>query len=611
MRLNKLYICWLALSAMATAACNKILDKGPQDKFSDQLVFSDINVADRYLLDAYNQTLVGGVGYLSYASLSDESHDTHGFETANWLQGSISPSNTGPFGNWAFSYTAWNVMYKTIQELNTFLANIDKVPTAYPEAQQATVQVQAERMKAEARFLRAFCYMQLARNYGGVVLVTQPFEVGGDYLSIKRSTFKETVDFIVAECDTAATGLGTKAEMEMGRATKEAALALKSRILLFAASDLTADGTAPNELVGYSNPDRTALWTAAKNAAKDVIDLGTAQLADFGAPDQAAVAENFYNFFLTKDLSDNEIIWGKMFLKDVGARNQLNLVNGTNGFVMYGCNAPTGNLADAFEMTDGSPFTDHYHIDGNGYYQNVSGKYTSKNIYYNREPRFYAEILYDSAIWQKRFADLAGRDPLGIYDRRTRIVIQGGQEKSKIYGIDTKQGPVDPDDGTYTGYTFKKYLDKAVYGTETTNNENSWIEFRYAEILLNYAEACMELGETPEATTYINKIRNRAGLPDFTGDITAALRYERRVEFVYEDIRWYDMRRWKSLNETLVDAYGVDIVETKNLDNNTTTTTWRKIPVQSRGPADNKLYWIPIPVTETKKAPQLEQNPGY
>lgn len=466
-------------------------------------------------------------------------------------------------------------------------------------------------MRGEAIFLRAFCYHQLARNYGGVILLTEPFKIGDDYLSAKRATFQETVDFIAAQCDTAAALLGDKADMEMGRATKGAALALKSRMLLFAASDLTADGTAENEYVGYQNPDRAALWTAAKNAAKAVMDLGTYQLADFGAPDQVAVATNYFNFFKAKDLSNPEVIWGKMFLKNVGSRNQINLINGTNGFVMYGCNAPTGNLADAFEMADGSPFTDHYQVDNNGYYRNISTKYHSENMYYNREPRFYAEILYDSAIWQKRYADLAQRDPLGIYDRRTRITIKGGAEVSKIPGIDTRQGPVDGDDGTYTGYTFKKYLDNEVYGTETNNNENAWFEFRYAEVLLNYAEACIGLGQLDEAATYINMIRNRAGLPNFTGDITAALRYERRIEFIYEDIRFYDIRRWKILDQALVDATGVDIVQTTNLDNNTTTTTWRQIVVQQRDTTDKKIYWVPIPIDEMNRAPQLVQNPGY
>lgn len=609
MQLNKLTIAFVIM--LLATACNKILEKTPPNSFSDATVWSDINLADRYLLDTYNNAITGGFGYLSLASVTDESHDTHNFGTANYLQGNLTSSDPTPFGIWALHYTTWSDMYNNIQKLNVFLANINNVSNAYPDAEKPTIEVQAQRMRGEALFLRAFCYHQLARNYGGVVIITEPFEIGSDYLASSRSTFAETVDFIAAQCDSAAMLLEDKDGMEMGRATKGAALALKSRMLLFAASDLTADGSAANEFVGYKTPDRTALWTAAKNAAKAVMDLGTYSLADFGAPDQAAVSTNYFNFFKAKDLSSPEVIWGKMFQKSVGSHNQINLINGTNGFVMYGCNAPTGNLVDAFEMADGTPFTDHYTVDTNGYYKNISTKYHSENMYYNREPRFYAEILYDSAVWQKRYADLAGRDPLGIYDRRTRITIQNGQETSKIYGIDTRQGPIDPDDGTYTGYTFKKYLDDAVYGTEANNNENAWFEFRYAEVLLNYAEACIGLGQTAEATTYINMIRNRAGLPNFTGDIIAALRYERRIEFIYEDIRFYDIRRWKILDEALQDATGVDIVETNNLDNHTDITTWRQIVVQERGTSDDKVYWVPIPIDEINRAPQLQQNPGY
>ncbi|RYF85567.1 MAG: RagB/SusD family nutrient uptake outer membrane protein, partial [Chitinophagaceae bacterium] len=284
MKLSKSYISMLVLLIIVLPSCNKILDKTPLDKFSDALLWSDVNLADRFLLDTYNNSINGGFGYLSYASITDESHDTHAFGTENYLQGNITSSNTAPFGIWAFGYTTWDVMYRNIQKLNSFLKNIDRVPEAYPAAQQPTIKTQTDRMKGEAIFLRAFCYHQLVRNYGGVILITEPFEVGGDYLSLKRNTFKESVDFIASECDASAAMLGDKSEIVMGRATKAASLALKSRILLFAASDLTADGTAENELVGYMSPDRTALWTAAKDAAKALIDLGTYSLADFGAP---------------------------------------------------------------------------------------------------------------------------------------------------------------------------------------------------------------------------------------------------------------------------------------------------------------------------------------
>jgi starch-binding outer membrane protein, SusD/RagB family len=607
----KSYISILAFSIMLLSGCNKILDKTPVDKFSDAVLWTDVNLADKNLASLYTNAVTGGFGYLPIASLTDESHDTHEFGSQNYLLGNINPSNTSPLGDWSFDYLKWDKLYSNIQNVNIFLANIDKVPDAYPPAEQDGVRELTDRMKGEALFIRAFIYNDLVRNYGGAIISTVPYELGADFSTITRSTFKETVDFIVADCDAAAAALGPKSEMELGRANKEAALSLKSRILLFAASDLTADGNAENDLVGYQSPDRTALWTVAKNAAKAVIDMHTVGLDNFGAPDQAAVATNFFNFFKAKDLSSNEVIWGKMFMNDVGARNQMNLINGTNGFVMYGCNAPTGNLVDSFQMADGSKFLEHFMVDGDGFYKNISTKYHHESMFYDREPRFYGTILFDSVPWMKRLADLSARDPLGIYDRRTRITISGGVEVSKIYGIDTRQGPIDKEDGTFTGYTFKKYEDDKVYGTEANNNENAWIEMRFAEILLNYAEACLELGETGEATDNINLVRNRAGLPNFTGDIKEALRYERQMEFVFENIRWYDIRRWKILDKVLTEASGVDVVETNNLDSGVISTTWRQIFVQNRGPVSDKMYWFPIPIDEMNRAPQLEQNPGY
>lgn len=603
---------YLAL-IMALAACDSdVLDQTPQDQYSDAAVWTDVNLADGYLMDNYNLSLPGGFNYISYASLTDESHDTHGFDTENWLSGNMTASNTLPFGNTRrSSYATWPGTYPTIQKLNIFLQNIDDVASAYPQAEQGPVRERVEIMKGEAIFLRAFCYSQLLRNYGGLVIVTEPFEIGSDYLSFERSTFKESVDFIAAECDVAAALLLGKSETEMGRASKGVALALKSRVLLFAASDLTADGTTADELVGYgTNPDRQALWLAAKQAAKAVMDLDEYSLADFGAPDRDAVATNFYSFFKAKDLSSSEVIWGKMYALGTAATHNINLLNGPNGLAMYGCNAPTANLADAFQMADGSAFADHYDIDADGYYRNHSSVYDDSNIYHHREPRFYASILYDGALFMKRFENLATRDPIGIYDRKTRITIQGGAEVSRVYGIDTRQSSVVPDDGGYTGYLFKKYLDDEVYGNSARNN-NAWIELRYAEVLLNYAEACIGLNEMGEAAMYINMVRNRVGLPAFIGDTKKALMYERQVEFVYEDVRWYDIRRWKILDEVITNAMGVDIVEVTNKDNNTTSTTWRRINIQNRGPVTGRMYWVPIPIDEINRAPQLQQNPGF
>ena len=332
----------------------------------------------------------------------------------------------------------------------------------------------------------------------------------------------------------------------------------------------------------------------------------------FGAPDKDAVAKNYFEFFKQSTLANDELIWGKMFVLDVGDRHSWNVQQGPNGLGCYGSNNPTQALVDAYQMADGSDFFDHYMVDPDGYYKNTgTTNYRHESPYYDREPRFYASILCDSAIWQKRFEDLAARDPLGIYERRTRRVVQAGVEISKTYGIDTRNGPFGNWNGGYTGYLTKKEMDdKVITVNEDVINTNIWIVFRYAEILMNYAEACMELGEVATAADYINMIRNRAGLPDFTGDIETALRHERQIEFTFEDLRWYDIRRWKILLDVLTNAKGMDIVETNNLDDGTITTTWQLINCQDRH-AVKKMYWIPIPNVEIKKAPQLEQNPGY
>lgn len=600
---------FFALLMLFLQACETdVLDATAPDRYSDAAVWSDVNLANTYLLKTYDD-LSMGYGAVMIESVSDNVRHEFTWGPQNYVQGNITPDNFEP---WVRAWNkpemiTWIENFQAIQTINVFLANIDKVPEAYEGNERETVQQQVDVLKGEAHFMRAFSYAQLARTFGGVPVLREPNERSDDFMSITRSTFEETIQFISDDYDSAAGLLLSDGEMEMGRATKGAALALKSRILLFAASDLTADGSVANELVGYSSPDGDALWTAARDAAKAVIDLGTYNLADLGAPDQEAVAQNYYDFFRQKTLSNNEIIWGKMYLKGAGDANQMNLWNGANGNNNWAGHNPTQGLVDNYQMEDGSNFFDHFEINSEDNYVNVSGQYESENIYHNREPRFYGSILYDGALWQPRFPNLVGRDPVGIYDRRTRITIENGEVTSQVFGIDTRQGPVENWNGSFTGYIMKKLLDEDITGKDE-NNDNVWIEVRYAEILLNYAEALLELGNAEEAAVYINMIRNRAGMPDFTGDITDALRYERRQELAFEGHRWYDIRRWKILEEELTDAMGIDIVEIK--ENGNVTTSWERILTEDRevGP---RMYWVPIPTNEINKAPQLEQNPGY
>jgi hypothetical protein len=600
MKHHKLFISVFALLMFTMSACDDVLDQNPVDRYTDAVLWSDINLAQAYLLDTYEGSMIGYHQYM-ITSVSDESQ----FRADNlYVRGDLSPENTAPWNvNYNTSGTGvalpgWTHRYRNIQKLNKFLTNIDRAVEAASPDTKESVQAQVDVMRGEALFLRAYAYTELLRTYGGVPLLDEESQIGQDFLSIPRSSFEETVDFIVKDCDEAASLLLTKDLMQLGKATKAAALALKSRLLLFAASDLAADGTAASKYVGYENPDRDALWTTAQSAAKAVIDLGTYELEDFGAPDKDAVAQNFYEFFTAKTLESPEVIWGKMYSQVDGQPNQMNQWNEPGGNTGWNSINPSQKFVDAFQMEDGSNFFDHFQVDANGYYQNISGKYDHESPYKDRDPRFYGTLLFDSAYWKGR-----------PFDIRTRVTVEGGVETERVFGYDTRNSIFNADNASYTGYAIRKLDDESTDVSQGINrNTNVWIEFRYAEVLLNYAEASIGTGDIAEATTYINKIRERAGMPDFIGDITDALRYERQIELAFENNRWYDLRRWKTLEQELTDNYAISIVETTEDGN--VSTTWQKTKLQDREASENML-WIPIPRSEIDKAPQLDQNPGF
>ncbi|MCC5907804.1 MAG: RagB/SusD family nutrient uptake outer membrane protein [Balneolaceae bacterium] len=580
--------------------CSDILDQNPQDRYSDAVVWEDMELIDQYVSRIYRNVYHGLSKSNVMGSMTDELADSRGGVIRPWNEGAMSPDNFGPDRG----EQNWDRGYSQIHRINLAL---DKI-SAYEGSGDI------DRVRGELLFLRAWTYHQMIRSYGGLVLIESPFELDDDFQGKARSTFEETVSFIVQDADAASELLGYKTEMQMGRATKEAAMALKSRVLLFAASELTAGSGVENEIVGYINPDRNALWTAARDAAQDVINLGTMSLADFGAPDQEAVSENYFAFFETTDLSNDEIIWGRMFRQDTDGSNDTDLIRqnlrfGPNGLHNWGGNGPLQQLVDSYQMSDGSDFFDHFSLSSNDEYINTSSTFTSDNPYHDRDPRFHATVLYDSTRWQPRFSNLEHLDPVGIYDRRTRRTIENGQVVSERFGLDTNQGPVEDWNATNVGYLLKKFMQRDIIGRDEFNN-NSWIHLRYAEVLMNYAEASLELGDEATAATYINMVRNRAGMPDLNGDVREALKYERKIEFVGENIRWHDIRRWKIVEDVLPETpLGITITEV--IEDGETTITWRQVRAAPDNNFVERLYWIPIDSEELSRAPQIQQNPGY
>src|SRR5204863_2045727 len=365
----------------------------------------------------------------------------------------------------------------------------------------------------EAFFLRAYFYHNLMRMYGGVPLITKVYGLDENY-AVARNSFKETVDFIVANADSAAALLPLSfSGTDVGRATKGAALALKARVLLYAASDLYNLNPSDSAFTGYTTPqDRVALWRAAKNAAKAVMDLGIYGLFRPSPANPQEAAQNYGALFLQQ--MSAEVILSRFFLSTRNDGYNPGLHNGPNGFHTWGGNTPIQNLVDDYRMADGSKF-------------DWSNPAHAAAPYANRDPRFYATIAYDGAPWRTRPDDVKDLDPYGMIQTFRALKLP---DSSVVAGLDTRDSPVENWNGGYSGYYIRKFIDPSV-NAQFTKEEVPWIFFRYAEVLLNYAEASIELNELGDAATVLNQIRVRAGMPPFSAALgQAALRDEYRNE---------------------------------------------------------------------------------
>jgi starch-binding outer membrane protein, SusD/RagB family len=254
-------------------------------------------------------------------------------------------------------------------------------------------------------------------------------------------------------------------------------------------------------------------------------------------------------------------------------------MNAPNGFGGWGGNCPMQNFVDDFEMKNGKAISDP-----------TSG-YDPQNPYVNRDPRFYATVLYNGAPYR---------------GRKVETFLPGGK--------DSPDGN-EPWNTSPTGYYLRKFLNETISLDDWNSmGTTAWRYFRYAEILLNYAEAQNE-AVGPDASVYdaINKIRARAGLPDLPSglsqvDMRTRIRNERRIELAYEEHRYFDVRRWKiASQEENEKALGISV---KKNDNGTFTYTVKEALTGKK--FEEKHYWFPIPLDEINASGgAIEQNPGY
>lgn len=589
-RLFNIFIIYIFIVLFTVSCKQDFLETKPLSEFSSADVWKDPALAKTFINGIYTD-LNQSMQKMMKAVYCDEGQRRDNASTFKFNNSLLTPDEIPAWG-----HENWQKLYSTIRRCNMFLTNTEN----------ATFDKDA--MRGEARFLRAWCYHNLTSLYGGVPIISKVYELNDDF-KVPRDSYANCIKFILDDLDNAASLLPLAQSGENnGRATKGAALALKSRVLLYAASDLHNTtlfaGFSKPELLGYTDANRTTRWQAAKDAAKAVIDMNVYSLYKANPAPTDSVAKNYEELFILQQTVED--IWIRFYSATVpiiGENvNSLSLMNGTNGYGGQSNNTPTGNLVDAFEMRNGTKF------DWNNPAQAA--------LPYNyREPRFYAYILYEGAKWVTRPAYSIGLDPLGIihvgYFERwnsttNQIVIEPG--------IDSRSGPYEPNNSGQTLYNARKFLDPKVLPSAGTRQEVSWRFIRYAEVLLNYAEACIELGQDAEARTYINMIRKRAGIPGVTESgaaLRARYRNERRIELMYEDHRFFDVRRWVIGAEGYGKIYKANVLYKLLPDKTTSLIPTIKHEVLETRAWNDKAYFFPILRSEMNKNDQLIQNPDY
>lgn len=582
---------FILIISIIFGSCSDFLDKEPLDKYGEDAVWNDLPLMETFVNSIYYETWHGFWGKIGIQMMCDEACRTSDRGAGQITNSLASPSDLFPFRTESgLTRLTWNKLYQKVRACNLFLEQSSK--RKYDD------QAWLKRLTGEVYFLRAYTYQTLAFFYGGVPKIDNVYALTDDGL-MSRNSFEDIIKFISDDCDEAAKLLDgvVYAAKDNGRATKGAALALKARVLLYAASELYnnptwATGYTNPELIAYTKTDaasRNARWLAAKNAAKAVIDL---QQYELHKPDPAAgddIAKNYGEIFLLKQTKED--IFLRFFTKvsmETSETYHPGLHCMPGGYHAHGSNNPIGQAVDEYEMSDGSKF-------------DWANPVHKAHPYQNREPRFYASILHDGTVWRSRPVDVQPLDPTGTIQTGFFENANG----SRTPGLDTRSSPIESSNGTRTGYYQRKYIDPA-YNFQYEVQESPWRHIRYTEILLSYAEACNELGEDDEAKITINKIRKRAGLPEISGtgnDLREKIRHERRVELMFEGQRYLDIRRWMIAPQVMVNATGVQILHKYNGPVEYTVGS-----IQDRQ-WNNRAYFFPINIDEMNKNKLLIQNP--
>lgn len=541
-------------------SCN--VDIVPEDRFVEENVWVDEENIELYVNGLYAEFKKFEFGVfpnLGYDNAMDALADGMKFTSNTAGNGTVNLiiSDESRFSPASVGLNYWTSGYERIRRINEFLAGLYTKSNLSAESKA--------RFEGEARFIRAYCYFWLAKLHGSVVILKSIDEYNTK--DHPRASEEVVYDFILEDLDFASQNLPLT--VLGGKASKGAALAMKARVALYAASIAKYDQKQFNsdELTGISSSKTQDYFIKSKEAAEAVIALGKYNLED-----------NFATVFTNKNSLES------IFKVDYAAPSVVHQhdlgyappADALGQTLVYG--VPTAELVDAFEMSDGSPFS----------WSNTVHK---ENPYKNREQRFYASILYNGATWKNRVLNTSVSD---VNEGFVQFASMGDPKR------------------TVTGYYTKKFLDPTNTTFVQNKSTQSWNEIRLAEVYLILAEANAQINDFAGSVNALNTLRIKRGVGATNySSISIAMErieHERIVELAFEGHRFWDLRRWRKahivLNNKKMTGHKITV--------NGMTASYEVVPVDaSDRQFSTRLYYLPIPEGEVQINESLTQIKGW
>ncbi|MBW8323963.1 MAG: RagB/SusD family nutrient uptake outer membrane protein [Prolixibacteraceae bacterium] len=623
----------LILMILTLGSCSEALDMAPDGKITMDEIFADNDKVGAFLNSCYSNMPAKGTRYFFWSrgpvDWSDEAWDTDA-EAESWIMsgrmynGDASASNhpitniSSDAGNGDY----WARYWSAIRNCSVFIDRIDK----------ATVsdETNRKRWKAEAHLLRAYYYSELLKWYGPILPIERTsYGLADDFSIVKKESYYDVVKFIIEDCDvaiaTAELPWRITISSEAGRVNKGMAEAIKSKMILFAASPLYNDGKDYWQEAYTINKTSLANLKANGFELYKKVNFPQTYMSDvaFIGPEKNEYSALYNEYFTqTMSYSSNPVDKETIYQSRDGQGNIWNIdgIGAQDGYKSGTC--PSQELVDSYETIDGkpildlaNPYLDEKHLEPN--YDDNNTLYDPQNPYANRDPRFYASIYYNGSkrkcFWS--FAEAPGsfeNYPAAMGNRTRIIATYVGEPQTGISASVRK--------ATRTGYFERKFLHPNSGGDNVVGGAN-WKLFRLGEVILNFAEAAAEAGKLAEAAEAVNEIRRRVGMPDLpTGlskeELILRVRQERRVELAMEENRYFDVRRWCTPTGDLskTDKWITAAEITRNSDG-TYTYGRRTVRSTERKCYTNKFLWVPMPLAEANRLKAITgedwQNAGW